>query len=201
MSLGFNFACLSNYFELNKDPILEILVAVLGNSHSVLEIGSGTGQHGVYFAENLPHLVWHTSDLPEYLPEITERIAREGPENLRGPLALNICDRPWPVSSMDVIFSANTLHIMPWKTVEHFFEAIGDVLVKGGVLCVYGPFRYGGRYTSESNARFDQYLKQRDPLSGIKDFQDIDRLAKKQGLDVIKDYSMPANNQMLVWTK
>ncbi len=201
MSLGFNFACLSNYFELNKDPILEILVAALGNSHSVLEIGSGTGQHGVYFAENLPHLVWHTSDLPEYLPEIAERIAREGPENLRGPLALNICDRPWPVSSMDVIFSANTLHIMPWKTVEHFFEAIGDVLIKGGVLCVYGPFRYGGRYTSESNARFDQYLKQRDPLSGIKDFQDIDRLAKKQGLDVIKDYSMPANNQMLVWTK
>ncbi len=201
MSLGFNFTSLSDYFELNKDPILEILVAVLGNSHSVLEIGSGTGQHGVYFAENLPHLVWHTSDIPEYLPEITERIAREGPGNLRGPLALNVCDRPWPVSSMDVIFSANTLHIMPWKTVEHFFEAIGDVLVKGGVLCVYGPFRYGGRYTSASNARFDQYLKQRDPLSGIKDFQDIDRIAKKQGLNLIKDYSMPANNQMLVWRK
>ncbi len=201
MSLGFNFACLSNYFELNKDPILEILVAVLGNSHSVLEIGSGTGQHGVFFAENLPHLVWHTSVLPEYLPEITERIAREGPENVRGPLALNVCDHPLPVSSMDAIFSANTLHIMPWKTVEHFFEAIAEVLVKGGVLCVYGPFRYGGRYTSESNARFDQYLKQRDPLSGIKDFQDIDRLAKKQGLNLLKDYSMPANNQMLVWTK
>ncbi len=192
---------LSDYFELNKDPILKILVDVLRNNHSVLEIGSGTGQHGVYFAENLPHLVWHTSDLPEYLPEITERIAREGPENLRGPLALNVSDRPWPVFSMDAIFSANTLHIMPWKTVEHFFEAVGEVLVKGGVLCVYGPFRYGGRYTSESNARFDQYLKQRDSLSGIKDFQDIDRLAKKQGLNLIKDYSMPANNQMLVWTK
>jgi cyclopropane fatty-acyl-phospholipid synthase-like methyltransferase len=192
---------LSDYFELNKDPILKILVDVLGNIHNVLEIGSGTGQHGVYFAENLPHLVWYTSDLPENLPEITERIAREGPENLRDPLALDVCDRPWPVSSMDAIFSANTLHIMPWKTVENFFEGIGEVLVKGGVLCVYGPFRYGGRYTSESNARFDQYLKQRDPLSGIKDFQDIDRLAKKQGLNLLKDYSMPANNQILVWTK
>ena len=135
------------------------------------------------------------------LPEITERIAREGPENIRGPLALNVCDRPWPVSSMDAIFSANTLHIMPLKTVEHFFEAVGEVLVKGGVLCVYGPFRYGGRYTSESNARFDQYLKQQDPLSGIKEFQDIERLDKKQGLTLNKDYSMPANNQMLVWTK
>ena len=162
---------LSDYFELNKDPILKILVDVLGNIHNVLEIGSGTGQHGVYFAENLPHLVWYTSDLPENLPEITERIAREGPENLRDPLALDVCDRPWPVSSMDAIFSANTLHIMPWNTVENFFEGIGEVLVKGGVLCVYGPFRYGGRYTSESNARFDQYLKQRDPLSGIKDFR------------------------------
>ncbi|MEE9550922.1 MAG: DUF938 domain-containing protein [Candidatus Binatia bacterium] len=192
---------LSDYFELNKDPILKILVDVLGNIHNVLEIGSGTGQHGVYFAENLPHLVWYTSDLPENLPEITERIAREGPENLRDPLALDVCDRPWPVSSMDAIFSANTLHIMPWKTVENFFEGIGEVLVKGGVLCVYGPFRYGGRYTSESNVRFDQYLKQRDPLSGIKDFQDIDRLAKKQGLNLLKDYSMPANNQILVWTK
>jgi len=160
---------LSDYFELNKDPIFQILVDVLGNIHSVLEIGSGTGQHGVYFAENLPHLIWHTSDLPEYLPEITERIAREGPENLRSPLALNVCDRPWLVSSMDAIFNANTLHIMPWKTVEHFFEAVGEILVKGGVLCVYGPFRYGGRYTSKSNARFDQYLKQRDSLSlGLK---------------------------------
>jgi len=89
---------------------------------------------------------------------------------------------------------------MPLKTVEHFFEAVGEVLVKGGVLYVYGPFRYGGRYTSESNACFDQYLKQLDPLSGINEFQDIDRLAKKQGLTLIKDYSMPANNQMLVWT-
>lgn len=192
---------LSDYFERNKDPIFQILVDVLRNNHSVLEIGSGTGQHGVYFAENFPHLIWHTSDLLECLPEITVRIAREGPGNIRGPLALNVCDRPWSVSSMDAIFSANTLHIMPWKTVEYFFEGIGEVLVKGGVLCVYGPFRYGGRYTSESNARFDQYLKQRDPLSGVKDFEDIDRLAKKQGLTFIKDYSMPANNQMLVWKK
>ena len=99
----------SDYFERNKDPIFQILVDVLRNSHSVLEIGSGTGEHGVYFAENLPHLIWHTSDLPEYLPEITERIAREGPENLRSPLALNVCDRPWLVSSMDAIFNANTL--------------------------------------------------------------------------------------------
>ena len=179
----------SDYFERNKDPIFQILVDVLRNSHSVLEIGSGTGQHGVYFAENLPHLIWHTSDLPKYSPEITERITREGPDNLRGPLELNVNDLPWPVSSMDAIFSANTLHIMPWKTVEHFFEAVGEVLVKGGVLCVYGPFRYGGRYTSESNARFDQHLKQRDPLRGIKDFQDIDRLAKNQGLTLIKPYS------------
>ena len=192
---------LSDACERNKDPILNILRDAFGSSRRVLEIGSGTGQHAVYFAKNLPHLVWQTSDLPEYLSGLNERLNQEGPNNVKPPLELNVCDHPWPVSSIDAVFSANSLHIMSWESVVHFFQGIGEVLMQDGILCVYGPFRYEGKYTSESNASFDQYLKQRDPLSGIRDFEAVNRLAEEQGLNLLKDYSMPANNQTLVWKR
>ena len=192
---------LSDACERNKDPILNILRDAFSSSHRVLEIGSGTGQHAVYFAKNLPHLVWQTSDLQEYLSGLNEWLNQEGPNNVKPPLELNVCHHPWPVSSIDAVFSANSLHIMSWESVIHFFQGIGEVLMKDGILCIYGPFRYEGKYTSESNASFDQYLKQRDPLSGIRDFEAVNRLAEEQGLNLLKDYSMPANNQTLVWKR
>lgn len=194
--LAFSEAC-----ERNKDPILQILVSAFARNHRALEIGSGTGQHAVYFSEHLPHLTWQPTEMAENLPALAERIGREGPANLLAPLVLDVCAARWPVDSADAIFSANTLHIMDWESVRHFFRGVGAVLDAGGVLGVYGPFRYGGRYTTESNAAFDRHLKARDPAGGLRDFEAVNELALEQGLLLSADHAMPANNQTLIWKK
>jgi cyclopropane fatty-acyl-phospholipid synthase-like methyltransferase len=187
--------------ERNKEPILAVLSEELATSARVLEIGSGTGQHAVYFARHLPHLAWQPSELAENLPSLAERVALEGPANLRAPLALDVRDDPWNVGPADTVFSANTLHIMAWREVQHFFRGVGRVLEAAGVLCVYGPFCYHGEHTSDSNAAFDAYLKARDPHSGIRDFEALDALARAQGLALAADHAMPANNRTLVWRR
>jgi len=196
MILELSAAC-----ERNKAPILGVLAVELADCRGVLEIGSGTGQHAVYFSAKLPSLIWQPSDTPEYLPTLRERIAREGGPNLRPPLELDVRRHPWPLACTDGLFSANTLHIMSWSSVQQFFHGVGSVLSPGGVLCVYGPFRYSGRYTSESNADFDQFLRARDPQSGIRDFEQVDDLARAQGLRLAADHAMPANNQTVVWRR
>ena len=192
---------LSEACERNKAPILSILQELFATTSYVLEIGSGTGQHAIYFGQQLPHLVWQPSDLPDNLAEIIQRLEREGPANVKKPIALNVKNDPWPVSSTEAIFSANSLHIMSWENVKHFFRGVGAVLDPIGLLCIYGPFRYGNLYTSDSNETFDRYLRTRDLLSGIRDFEAVDRLATEQGLQLVADHAMPANNQMLVWRK
>jgi SAM-dependent methyltransferase len=187
--------------ERNKAPILHIISAEFGSCGRVLEIGSGTGQHALHFAANLPHLLWQPSDTGDYLPALRERIRGDGGANLCEVIELDVRANPWPVDRFDGIFSANTLHIMSWDSVRHFFRGVGATLASPGVLCVYGPFRYAGRYTSESNAVFDDYLRSRDPESGIRDFQALDSLAREQGLTLAADHAMPANNQLLVWKK
>ena len=192
---------LSEACERNKGPILRILAEAYARSRVVLEIGSGTGQHAVYFAANLPHLIWQPSDTGEYLPELRERLRREAPQNVRPLIELDVRKQPWSIREVDAVFSANTLHIMAWDAVEDFFIGVGDVLTAPGVLCVYGPFRYNGQYTSASNDEFDRYLQQRDPQSGIRDFEAVDALAREQGLELIADHAMPANNQTLIWRR
>jgi len=187
--------------ERNKGPILNILNDIFADRHNVLEIGSGTAQHAVHFGNNLNHLVWQTSDLKENLPDITERIKLEGPDNIKLPLELDVTHRPWNVEAADAIFTANTLHIMPWAYVPDFFEGTGQVLTTNGILCVYGPFNYNGKFTSESNKDFDKWLKNRSPESGIRNFEDVNTLALNKGLKLIKDYSMPANNRLIVWVR
>jgi cyclopropane fatty-acyl-phospholipid synthase-like methyltransferase len=187
--------------ERNKDPILRILAAALRDCRTVLEIGSGTGQHAVHFARHLSHLTWQPSDLPEGLPDLEERIAREGPANLRPPIALDVRSHPWPVEPVDALFTANTFHIMDWGSVEHFYQGVGQVLKSRGMLCVYGPFRYRGAFTTASNADFDRYLKVRDPASGIRDFEAVNQLAEDVGLHLVADHAMPANNQALIWAR
>lgn len=198
--LAFSEAC-----ERNKQPILEVLTHAFEDRSDILEVGSGTGQHAAYFARNLPFLQWRPTELPEYLPDLRERLAAEGPVNVAEPSALDVRNHPWFEAgsrpSIDAVFTANTLHIMSWPEVEHFFAGTGQLLEKSGVLCVYGPFRYGGQYTSESNALFDSHLRQRDPSSGIRDFERVAELAEKQALRFVEDYAMPANNQLLVWVK
>jgi cyclopropane fatty-acyl-phospholipid synthase-like methyltransferase len=187
--------------ERNKEPILGVLREVLAQSRRVLEIGSGTGQHAVYFARHLPHVQWQTSDLPAHHPGITAWLQEEGPVNALPPLALDVDAPQWPVQDVDAVFSANTVHIIAWPQVERLFAGVGRVLVAHGLLCLYGPFNYNGAFTSDSNAKFDVWLKERDPRSGIRDFADLDRLAAAQGLDLAQDVPMPSNNRILVWRK
>lgn len=191
--------------DRNKAPILEIIAKEFAHTRRVLEIGSGTGQHALYFAAHLPHISWQPSDTGEYLPELRERIRQAGRTTLREVIELDVRTKPWPIETVrdpvDGVFSANTLHIMSWSSVQDFFRGVGRVLGIPGVLCVYGPFRYGGCYTSESNATFDDYLRRRDPESGIRDFEALDELARQQGLALAADHAMPANNQLLVWKR
>ena len=187
--------------ERNKGPILTVLAEEFAAQHAVLEIGSGTGQHAVHFAMHLPHLTWLPSEVPSQLPPLIERIRSEAPPNVRAPIALDVRDDPWPVAHVDAVFSANSLHIMAWSAVREFFRGTGTLLREGGVLCVYGPMRYRGEYTSASNAQFDRWLKSRDPASGIRDFEALQVLAAAQALELAADHAMPANNRVLVWRR
>jgi cyclopropane fatty-acyl-phospholipid synthase-like methyltransferase len=186
--------------ERNKGPILEVLRQAFATRRSVLEIGSGTGQHAVYFAAQLPQLRWQTSEMAENLPDLRARIEQENSARLPPPIALDVRASSWPVDA-DAVFSANTLHIMAWEAVCDFFRGVGGVLPDAGVLCIYGPFRYSGRCTSTSNTLFDRYLKERDAASGIRDFEAVDALARHQGLRLLADHDMPANNRTLVWQR
>ncbi|MEJ2619683.1 MAG: DUF938 domain-containing protein [Candidatus Thiodiazotropha sp.] len=184
----------------NKQPILEQLQRLFSETRSVLEIGSGTGQHGVFFAAALPNLIWQTSDREENLEGIRAWLAEAGLENLLSPLTLDV-SLAWPDASYGAVFSANTTHIMPWSAVVCLFQGVGRVLQADGRFVLYGPFNYQGAFTSESNSRFDRWLKSRDPLSGIRDFDDLNALAVEQGLIFEEDIEMPVNNRVLVWRK
>jgi cyclopropane fatty-acyl-phospholipid synthase-like methyltransferase len=185
----------------NREPILAVLREVFADCRQVLEIGSGTGQHAVYFGTGLPHLVWQSADVPPHHAGIRAWLDEAALPNVRPPIALDVRQSGWRSGRYDAVFSANTLHIMGWPEVEAFFEGVGEVLEAGGVLAVYGPFNTNGAYTSESNARFDAWLKSRDPASGVRDFEAVDALARAQGLVLRQDIAMPANNRTLVWRR
>jgi hypothetical protein len=175
--------------ERNREPILAVLKRVFADTKLVLEIGSGTGQHAAYFAPALPHLVWQASDRAENLPGIREWGS--------DPIELDV-DGKWPEIDADAAFSANTSHIMSWPQVEKMFAGIGRLRVK--TFCLYGPFNYGGKPTSESNARFDAMLRGRDPASGLRDFEAIIALAGRNGMALQEDNAMPANNRLLIFS-
>ncbi len=185
----------------NRDPILAVLRKEFADRKRVLEIASGTGQHAVYFGEALPHLSWQTSELPQHHAGIQAWLNEARLPNVHPPLALDINAAEWAVKPVDAVFNANTAHIVSWPAVERMFAHIGRVLESGGLLCLYGPFNYNGHFTAASNARFDAWLKERDPLSGIRDFEALNRLAEAQQMHLRHDYSMPANNHTLVWKR
>jgi len=185
----------------NREPILAVLREWFADRSAVLEIGSGTGQHAVYFGAELPHLRWQTADVVPHHAGILAWLNEAALPNVLPPLALDVSQTEWRSGRYDAIFSANTLHIMGWPEVEHFFAGVGAVLEPGGVLVVYGPFNTNGAFTSESNARFDAWLKARDPASGVRDFEAVDALARAQDLILQQDIAMPANNRTLVWRK
>ncbi len=187
--------------ERNKAPILEHLKLHFKNVKSVLEIGSGTAQHAVYFAENMPNLLWQTSDRAQYLKGIIARLDYEGGDNIKPPLLIDVENKDWQLANVDAVYSANTLHIMSEQNVEQFFEGVGRVVSEKGVLVVYGPFKYKQQFTSPSNAAFDASLRSQSASMGIRDIEKVVELAGSQGFKLIKDYDMPANNQLLVWSK
>lgn len=196
--------------ENNKTPILAVLQQAFKSANLVLEIGSGTGQHAVYFSQALPHLVWQPSDRAENLPGIQLWLddlgaGQTGPEgashkNLLPPVVLDVTQENWP-QDFDAIFSANTAHIMSWEIARHMIAEVGHRLPAGGVFALYGPFNYKGEYTSASNAEFDLHLKSFNPLQGIRDFEQVEQVANNAGLTLQKDHAMPANNRLLVWEK
>lgn len=190
--LPFSQAC-----ENNKAPILALLQQAFANCSKVLEVGSGTGQHAVHFAAALPHLRWQASDQALYLADLTERLRRAALPNLPLPLLLDIRDAAQAVTGYDAVFSANTLHIMPWPVVQQLFARLNDFCTAEATLCIYGPFNYNGRFTSDSNRAFDASLKSRDPAMGIRDIAAVVALAGASGFSLQQDHSMPANNRLL----
>ena len=186
--------------ERNRDPILAVLRTAFANRRHVLEIGSGTGQHAVHFAAAMPWLSWQCSDVDANLPGIRLWLDEAALPNTPPPFALDVRG-PWPAQRFDAVFTANTLHIVGWPEVEALFAGIGRALSDGGVFVVYGPFNYGGDYTSASNCEFDAWLKARDPRSGLRDVEAIRAQAAGIGLRLVDDVAMPANNRCLVWRR
>jgi len=184
--------------ERNREPILGVLRRYFADRRSVLEIGSGTGQHAVYFAQALPQLSWQTSELPEAVLGIRLWLEEAGLPNMPPPIELDV-EGEWPDAKFDAVFSANTLHFMSWPQVERLFVQLPQVLAPNACVVIYGPFNYQGRFTSDSNAAFDRMLKTRAAYMGIRDFEAVNALAANIGLRLIDDVAMPANNRSLVW--
>ena len=187
--------------DQNRDPILRVISHLFAHSSKVLEIGSGTGQHAVYFSSKLPHLFWQTSDQAKYHAGIRMWQQESGLPNVAAPLLLDVSQAHWPAIQVDAVFSANTAHIMHFPQVEAMFQGVGEVLAPAGFFALYGPFNDRRCYTSESNASFDRWLRSRDPGSGIRDFEELNRLAEAAGMALFDDFEMPANNRLLAWRK
>jgi len=186
--------------ENNKSHILDKLMHCFADRCHVLEIGSGTGQHAVYFSANLPHLIWQTSDRVENHEGIHLWCNESDGDNLRLPIALDVSQPEWP-SDFDGVYSSNTAHIMPWELTKRMLTEVATGLPSGGIFALYGPFKYNGEFTSESNASFDAFLKASNPSQGIRDFEKVNDVAKLAGLTLLNDYDLPANNRLLVWRK
>jgi cyclopropane fatty-acyl-phospholipid synthase-like methyltransferase len=177
-----------------------VLREYFADRRHVLEIGGGTGQHAVYFAATLPRLIWQSSDRTENLPGIRAWLDEAALPNTPAPLEFDVAGT-WPTTRFDAIFSANTLHIMAWHEVELMFARLPTITADDASVIIYGPFNDDGRYSSESNAAFDQWLRARGTHMAIRDVGAVDALASRVGFNLIGDIAMPANNRCLVWRR
>ncbi|MFC3195516.1 DUF938 domain-containing protein [Marinicella sediminis] len=188
--------------ERNQQVIAEVLAMVVEDrALTVMEMGSGTGQHAVYFAEKMPHLTWCPTDLANNHKGIRQWLADAALPNIAQPVRYEVGKDDWPELDADLVFTANTLHIMSVDLVQHWIRDLGQHLKTGALVMIYGPFKYQGRYTAESNATFDQWLKAEDHRRGIRDFEQLDEWMIQQGLKLVVDISMPANNQILLYER
>ena len=188
--------------ERNRGPILEVLRQAFADVDRVLEVGCGTGQHAAWFATHLAHLEWLPSDRSGCLDSVRAWRADVDAPNLLEPIELDLLADDWQVPvEVDAIFAANVIHIAPWEATGQLFDLASRVLPSGGLVYLYGPFRYAERTLEPSNERFDRWLKARDPNSGIRQFEDVDALAHDSGFKLIEDRPMPANNRSIWWQK
>jgi hypothetical protein len=192
--LPFSQAC-----ENNKGPILERLREVFDAPGVVIEVGTGTGQHAVHFAQAMPYLQWQPTDHPAAAHISRPRLDQAPLPNILPIIELDVGTTHWPLESFTWAFSANTAHIMAWSEVEQMFRNIGERLTTTGAFCLYGPFNNQGQFSSESNRQFDQHLRTRALHMGIRDLEDLYTLAKAVGLILAEDFNMPANNRLLVF--
>jgi len=188
--------------ERNKDPILNVLKEFINTKdRRLLEIGSGTGQHALYMASQFPFLTWFPTDVGENLQQLKKTIQEARIPNLELPQRVDIGKDDFPKLKFDLVYTANTFHIMHWKECKTLMKLLGHRLREGSRVIIYGPFKYNGTYTSESNGVFDQSLKERDPLMGIRSFEDVNNAMLKNGFELLADIDMPANNQTLVYQR
>jgi SAM-dependent methyltransferase len=188
--------------ERNRDPILDVLRGVLPATGLVLEIASGTGQHVTHFARALPALRWQPSDASTpHLDSIRAWTAAAGIENVLPPVLLDVEREPWPVAQADAILCINMIHIAAWTATEALFRGAARRLPPGGILFLYGPFKRGGQHTAPSNERFDERLRAEDPRWGVRDVDDVQRVATSVGLQPAEITAMPANNFTLAFRR
>ena len=194
--------------ERNQGPILEVLRQWLPANAKVLEIGSGSGQHAIFFARALAGLQWQPSDRRETLQDLAERVALEGRAGLAkgarvaDPQELDVDrDDHWPQQRFDAVFSANSCHIMAASSVPHLVAGAARRLGPGGLLLLYGPFQDGGVHTAASNAAFDAHLRSLNAAMGVRDAQEIGRWAQTHGLRARADQPMPAGNRTLIFQR
>jgi SAM-dependent methyltransferase len=192
----------SDACDRNREPILKVLQDfITRDDRRLLEIGSGTGQHAVYFAPHFPQLEWHPTDTSDKLKGIKLWMHEAGAPNIQPPVRLEVGKDDFPKVKFDVVFTANTFHIMHWKEGKSLIKLLGHRLREGSRAIFYGPFKYEGQFTSPSNEAFDRNLKQSDPLSGIRSFEDVNNAMIKNGFELVEDIDMPANNQMLIYSR
>ncbi|MDW3095327.1 MAG: DUF938 domain-containing protein [Gammaproteobacteria bacterium] len=184
----------------NSNAILDVLKQEFKNTNTVLEIGSGTGQHAAYFSQHLSHLNWQASDKQEMLAGIAMWLNDKNLDNALTPIELDV-NLNWPQQHYDGAYAANIAHILHWNEIEALFAGLDQTLTNSAVFCLYGPFNINGKYTSESNQSFDQWLRNRDPQSCIRDKNDLDQLAVNNNFQASTQWEMPANNKILSWRR
>lgn len=185
----------------NQRPILDVLGRFLPKNAKVLEVGSGTGQHAAYMTEHLPGIRWQPTEVRQRLTEVACWQKHCNRAEFLPPLELDVRQDIWPAGEVDAVFSANVVHFVSWPEVERMFIGAARVLKVGGQMILYGPYNYDGQFTSEGNVNLDLWLREQNPESGIKDFEQVLLLARKHHLHLRADEEMPANNRTLVFQR
>jgi SAM-dependent methyltransferase len=188
--------------ERNKGPVADVLRQVLPDHGLVLEVSSGTGQHVIHFAREMPYLTWQPSERDEEcLKSIAHWLAAEAPANVLAPLYLDVGDQPWPIGSAAAVVCLNMIHIAPWAAGMALIRGASGILGPGGTLFLYGPFRRGGEHTSPGNEAFDRQLREENPAWGVRNLEDVARFAAGHDFGPPQIHEMPANNLSVVLRK